>query len=150
MKLIYLFLMCVLLVSAGCQHRARVTDSQRGLPAADHILLEVKNLDRSVKFYHDEVGLQIKSRSGDFAMLEAANIGIYLWSKHWEWSPPPPAGVRSPQGMYPHLVVPDVQGLVERLRGDGYRIVAEPKHHLYGTEAFVADPDGYVWALISR
>ncbi len=83
-------------------------------------------------------------------MLEAANIDIYLWSKHWEWSPPPPDSGRQPQGMYPHIVFSDVKGLVERLRRDGYRIVAEPKHHIYGTEAFVSDPDGYVWALISR
>ncbi len=149
MKLFYLYLACVLLLSASCRHEARVTDSQSAVPTVGHILLEVKDLDRSVKFYHDELGLKIKKRSGDFVMLEAANIGIYLWSKRWEWSPPPDSG-RPPQGMYPHLVFPDVKGLVEQLRRDGYRIVAEPKYHIYGTEAFVADPDGYVWALISR
>ncbi len=150
MKLFYLYLTCVLLLSVGCRHEARVTDSQSAVPVVDHILLEVKDLDRSVKFYHDELGLKIKRRSGDFVMLEAANIGIYLWSKHWKWSPPPPDSGRPPQGMYPHLVFPDVKGLVEQLRRDGYRIVANPKHHIYGTEAFVADPDGYVWAIISR
>ncbi len=149
MKLFLVYLTSILLLSAGCQRGARVADSRSGLPVVDHILLEVTNLDQSVRFYHDELGLQVKSRSGDFAVLEAANIGIYLWSKHWEWSPPP-TGIRPPQGMYPHLIASDVKGLVERLRRDGYRIVAEPKHHIYGTEAFIADPDGYVWALISR
>ena len=150
MKSFYLYLACVLLLSIGCRHETRATDSQRTVPAVDHILLEVKDLDRSVKFYHDELGLKIKRRSGDFAMLEAANIGIYLWSNHWKWSPPPPDSGRPPQGMYPHFVFSDVKGLVERLRHNGYRIVADPKDHSYGTEAFVADPVGYVWALISR
>jgi lactoylglutathione lyase len=150
MKSFYLYLACVLLLSVGCRHEVRVTDSPRAVPAVDHILLEVKDLDRSVKFYHDELGLKIKERSGDFVMLEAANIGIYLWSKRWKWSPPPPDSGRPPQGMYPHFVFPDVKGLVKRLRHNGYRIVADPKDHSYGTEAFVADPDGYVWALISR
>ncbi len=150
MKSFYLYLLCVLLLSVGCGHKSKVSNSQSALPAVDHILLEVKDLDRSVKFYHDELGLKIKSRSGDFAVLEAANIGVYLWSKHWKWSPPPPESGRPPQGMYPHIVVPDVKGLVERLRRDGYQTVADPRHHLYGTEAFVSDPDGYVWALISK
>lgn len=150
MKSIYLLLTCVLLIPAGCGHQTRKVDSQSAVPTVDHILLEVQDLGRSLKFYHDELGLEIRSRSGDFAMLEAANIGIYLWEKHWKWSPSPPEGGRPPQGMYPHLVFPDVRGVVERLRRDGYRIVADAKSHIYGTEAFVADPDGYVWALISR
>ncbi len=150
MKSFYLYLACVLLLLASCGHEAKMTDSQSTVPAIDHILLEVKNLDRSVEFYHDELGLEIKRRSGDFAMLKAANIGIYLWSKRWKWSPPPPDSGRPPQGMYPHFVVPDVKGLVERLRHKGYQIVADPKEHSYGTEAFVADPDGFVWALISK
>ena len=125
-------------------------DAQRAVPTVDHILLKVKDLDRSVKFYHDELGLDIKRRSGDFVMLEAANIGVYLWSKRWKWSSPPPDNGRPPQGMYPHFVVPDVKGFVERLRRNGYGIVADAKVHIYGTEAFVADPDGFVWALISR
>src|SRR5512135_1651723 len=150
MKSFYLSLAFVLLLAGSCKHEAKVTGSQGALPAIDHILLEVTDLDRSVKFYHGELGLTIKERSGDFAVLEAANVGLYLWSKRWRWSPPSPEGGRPPQGIYPHLVFADVKGLVERLRRDGYRIVAEPKRHLYRTEAFVADPDGFVWALISK
>ena len=60
MKSFYLYLACVLLLSIGCRHETRATDSQRTVPAVDHILLEVKDLDRSVKFYHDELGLKIK------------------------------------------------------------------------------------------
>ena len=149
-KSFHLYLACVLLLSMSCTHSARGTGAQPAVPMVDHILLEVKDLDRSVQFYHDALGLEIKKRSREFVMLEAANIGVYLWSKHWKWSPPPPDGGRPPQGMYPHLVVPDVKGLVERLRRSGYRIVADAKDYSYGTEAFVADPDGFVWALISR
>jgi lactoylglutathione lyase len=150
MKALPFCLAGVLLLSAGCGHEPKANSSQWVVPRVGHILLEVKDLDRSVKFYRDELGLKLEKRSKDFAVLESANVGVYLWSKHWDWSPPPPAGPRPPQGMYPHLVFSDVKGLVERLRRDGYRIVAEPKDHIYGTEAFVADPDGFVWALISR
>ena len=119
-------------------------------PLIDHILLEVKDLNRSIAFYRDQLGLKLRKRSKDFVTLESANVGVYLWSKRWKWSPPPPQAGRPPQGMYPHLVMPDVKGAVQRLRQAGYRIVADAKDYRYGTEAFVADPDGFVWALISK
>ena len=125
-------------------------EPKAGSPRVDHILLEVKDLDRSIAFYRDQLGLTLRKRSKDFATLEAANIGVYLWSKHWKWSPPPPQGMRQPQGMYPHFVIPNVKGNMKRLRQAGYGIVADAKDYSYGTEGFVADPDGFVWALISK
>jgi len=139
------------LLVLGCRPSTRASVVQdRTPPLIDHILLEVKDLDRSIVFYRDHLGLKVKKRSGDFAMLESANVGVYLWAKHWDWSPPPPEGGRPPQGMYPHVVIRDVKDTMERLRQAGYRIVAEAKDYSYGTEGFVADPDGFVWALISR
>ena len=118
------------------------------LPAVDHILLEVSDMNASISFYRDMIGLQIKSNRGDFVTLEAKNIGVFLWSKHWDWESPRAKGERLGLGMYPHFQVSDVKAVVERARKAGYKIVQEPKRHLWGTEAFVADPDGYVWAII--
>lgn len=135
----------------GCRPSTRDSVVQdRTPPSIDHILLEVHELDRSIVFYRDHLGLTLKKRSGDFVTLEAANVGVYLWSKRWDWSSPSPEGGRPPQGMYPHFVIRDVKGTMERLRLAGYRIVAEAKDYSYGTEGFVADPDGFVWALISQ
>jgi len=53
-----------------------------------------------------------------------------------------------PRNMNTMLITPD--GTMERLRQAGYRIVADAKDYDYGTEGFVADPDGFVWALISQ
>jgi uncharacterized glyoxalase superfamily protein PhnB len=51
--------------------------------------------------------------------------------------------------MYPHFEVADVATTVERARKAGYKIAQEPRKYSWGTEAFVTDPDGYVWALIN-
>lgn len=119
-------------------------------PAIDHILLEVKDVERSLRFYRDALGLPVESRHGDFVILKTANGGIALWGQHWEWSPPAPeAGPRPPAGVYPHLAVKDVRGLVAKLKKAGYNVIGKPEWHTYGTEAFVADPDGYVWAFIT-
>ena len=52
--------------------------------------------------------------------------------------------------MYPHFIIPDVKDRMRKLKEAGYTIVAEAKDHSYGTEGFVADPDGFVWSLISQ
>ena len=45
--------------------------------------------------------------------------------------------------------VSDAAATVEKARQAGYRIVQEPKKYDFGTEAFIADPDGYTWAFVS-
>jgi lactoylglutathione lyase len=118
-------------------------------PKIDHILLEVADLRKSIAFYHDFLGLEIKSQDKDFAMLESANVGVFLSGTHWDWDEKRPANARPGWGMYPHFAVADVAGTIERARKAGYRIAQEPRKYSWGTEAFVADPDGYVWALVS-
>jgi catechol 2,3-dioxygenase-like lactoylglutathione lyase family enzyme len=118
-------------------------------PKIDHILLEVTDLNKSVAFYHDLLGLEVKSQGRVFTMLQSGNVGLFLSSTHWDWDEKRPANTRPGWGMYPHFEVADVAQTIERARKAGYRIAQEPRKYGWGTEAFVADPDGYVWALIS-
>lgn len=117
-------------------------------PSIHHILLEVDELDRSIAFYRDQMGLSVVSRSGDFATLESGNVGVYLWSKRWDWELPRQKGERNGLGMYPHFAVDDVMATIKRLKSAGFSIVQEPREYKTFSEAFVADPDGYIWALI--
>jgi len=118
-------------------------------PKIDHILLEVTDLNKSMAFYHDLLGLEVKSQSRIFAMLQSGNVGVFLSSTHWDWDEKRPTGNRPGWGMYPHIGVADVAATIERARKAGYRIAQEPRKYNWGTEAFVADPDGYVWALVN-
>ncbi len=118
-------------------------------PKIDHILLEVADLKKSIAFYHDLLGLKIKSEKRDFVMLESENVGVFLWSKRWDWEKPRGKEERQGLGIYPHFKIKNVSDVVEQARKAGYTIVQEPRHYLWGTEAFVADPDGYTWALIN-
>ena len=123
--------------------------SAQELPKIDHILLEVGDLKKSIAFYHDLLGLEIKSQSKDFAMLQSGNVGVFLSTTHWDWDEKRPTNSRPGWGMYPHFAVVDVAATIERAREAGYRIAQEPRKYDWGTEAFVADPDGYVWALVN-
>jgi len=123
--------------------------TEQSPPKVDHILLEVADVKKSISFYHDLLGLKIKSHRKDFVTLESANVGVFLWSKRWDWEKPRGKEERQGLGIYPHFMVNNVAEVVERARKTGYTIVQKPRHHLWGTEAFVADPDGYIWAFIS-
>lgn len=128
---------------------AEKQDTKSALPAVHHILLEVTDMHASLKFYQDVLGLKPRSLGDTFSTLEAANMGIYLSTTPWGWKAPRRSNERPGLGMYPHLEVKDVRTTVDRIKAAGYRIVQEPEKHPWGTEAFVADPDGYTWALIS-
>jgi predicted enzyme related to lactoylglutathione lyase len=104
---------------------------------------------KSIAFYHDFLGLQIKSQNYGFAIMQSGNVGVFLSSGHWDWDEKRPTNSRPGWGMYPHLAVVDVAATIERARKAGYRIAQEPRKYGWGTEAFVADPDGYVWALVT-
>jgi predicted enzyme related to lactoylglutathione lyase len=124
-------------------------DAAAPKPALHHILIEVRDIATSLKFYRDCLGLSLTSQSGDFATLESANSGVYLWEKRWGFEKPLAKGERSGVGIYPHFEIPDVAAAVERFKKAGYEIVQAPKSYGWGTEAFVKDSDGYVIALVS-
>jgi catechol 2,3-dioxygenase-like lactoylglutathione lyase family enzyme len=117
-------------------------------PRLDHILLEVTNMQASITFYQDMLYLKPKSRSKTFCTMSAGNIDIYLSTVPWGWKKPQGKGERLGLGMYPHFVFDNVLEVVARIKKAGYPIVQEPKEYDWGTEAFVADPDGYTWALV--
>src|SRR5713101_3187287 len=83
-----------------------------GPPKIDHILLEVADLKKSIAFYHDLLGLEIKSQSKDFAMLQSANAGVFLSTTHWDWDEKRPAKARPGWGIYPHFEVGDVAAAI--------------------------------------
>jgi lactoylglutathione lyase len=126
-----------------------VSAEDQSPPKVDHILLEVVDLKKSLAFYHDFLGLQIKSQRKNFVVLESGNVDVFLSTTHWSWDEKRPTAARPGWGMYPHFAVADVAATVERARQAGYKIAQEPRKYLWGTEAFVTDPDGYVWALIN-
>jgi predicted enzyme related to lactoylglutathione lyase len=143
------FVLLIIFLWSATVTTAEMKDSSPAPPAVHHILLEVSNVQASIKFYRNVMGLQPKSLGNSFSTLEAANVGIYLSTSPWGWKPPRNKDERLGLGMYPHFEVADVQETVDRIKNAGYKIIQEPKIYSWGTEAFVADPDGYTWALIS-
>jgi predicted enzyme related to lactoylglutathione lyase len=118
-------------------------------PDLHHILIEVRDIGASLRFYRDCLGLTLTSHTGEFATLESENAGVYLWEKRWGWEKPLAKGERNGVGIYPHFDVSDIAAAVDRFKKGGYEIVQAPKSYEWGSEAFVQDADGYVIAIVT-
>jgi catechol 2,3-dioxygenase-like lactoylglutathione lyase family enzyme len=123
----------------------------------DHFVLRVRDLDRSIAFYRDVLGLPIECleeyRAGTRPFV-SARVGGQLIDLVPDPNYDPEAGLRS--GGFMHLCVRVTGGLARdvlpRVRAGGIEVVEDaPMIRLgatgYGPSIYVRDPDGYIVEL---
>lgn len=100
-----------------------------------HLLLETQDLDRSLAFYVDVLGFVVRKQEQfrDRGRLIVTQQGLGLTE-----------GGTGAGGTLEHLCFSarDIDGLAERARGAGHRIVRGPGPGPYGYTVYIADPDG--------
>jgi predicted enzyme related to lactoylglutathione lyase len=123
----------------------------RALPRFSVNLL-VRNVDDSVKFYRDVVGVTVRYADGDFAALELNGWEFMLHADHTYDHHPlhsrlNGAGLRGDGAELRFLGV-DPDAIERRARVAGATILQHAKDFPHGwRDVMVVDPDGYIWAL---
>jgi len=123
-----------------------------------HTMLRVRDLDASVGFYRDQLGMaELRRREvpdGRYTLVFMGyppSDGSNEIELTYNWDQDEPYALGTGFG---HLAVgvPDVATAVEQMRGAGVSITREPGPLKFGTTviAFVEDPDGYKIELIER
>jgi catechol 2,3-dioxygenase-like lactoylglutathione lyase family enzyme len=101
------------------------------------ITLIVKDMDRSVAFYRDVLGLKVQMHTPFWSGMDAGNIivGLHPESEH---SKVAPGG-----GCTFGFEVTDIQKTAADLKAKDTKFLVEPKREDFGWLAVFADPDGY-------
>lgn len=120
-----------------------------------HTMIRVGDLDRAVRFYCDNFGMQELSRSD---VPEGRYTNVFVGYGDIAADPMIELTYNYDQDAYEigtgfgHIAigVKDIYGTCEKLRASGVTITREPGPLKFGTVliAFVRDPDGYVIELI--
>ena len=122
-----------------------------------HTMLRVKDLDASLRFYTDQLGMRLLRRTdhpgGKFTLAfvgygDEADHGVleltYNWGRH-DYALGDAFG-------HVAIGVDDIHAVCERLRAHGVPITREPGPMQHGSTviAFIEDPNGYKIELIER
>jgi lactoylglutathione lyase len=113
-----------------------------------YVVLFVGDLERSIAFYRDVVGLQLRLRGDGYAEFatEGTRFGLYERGRLPELIGREPT-VSGPGGEVVFLVE-DVDAEAERLQAAGAAILSGPVDRAWGHRTLhVEDPDGFVVEL---
>lgn len=123
------------------------------LSAADYVVMIVDDLDRSVRFYADVLGLPLGHRSGPYAQFSTGATRISLYERDAmsgtlgvDCLRPPP---RDAPGFELGFKVDDVDAAYAELIEAGAEGVTPPRDRPWGQRtAYVRDPDGHLIELV--
>jgi len=109
-----------------------------------NVILAVKDLDKSLAFYHELIGLPIKNQRRSWIDLgtSGALISLHpasLTAEH--------IGSSIDNGITIGFLVGDINSAVEELKSKGVKIYREISEREAGKNAIVLDPDDYLISL---
>ena len=109
-----------------------------------NVILAVKDLDVSITFYHETLGMPIKNERRNW--VDLGTTGSVL-SLHPASITAPHAGTSIDNGILIGLTVGDLDSAVDELRAKGVKIYRDIQEREAGKNAIVLDPDEYMISL---
>lgn len=110
-----------------------------------NVILAVKDLDKSIKFYNEIIGLPIKQQRRTW--VDLGSKGGALLSLHPASLTAPHVGTSIENGVTIGFIVGDVKSAVEELRLKGVKIYRDVVDRESGKNAIILDPDDYMISL---
>jgi len=109
-----------------------------------NVILAVKDIDKSIEFYHEKIGLPIKNQRRSWVDLGTSGA---LLSLHPASLTAQHIGSSIENGITIGFLVGDVKSAVEELKSKGVKIYRDIVDRESGKNAIVLDPDEYLVSL---
>ena len=124
------------------------------LHAPDYIILLIDDLERSLTFYTQVLGLRLGHRSGEYAQLDTGPTRLGLYTRRAMAQvvgvPLHPPALDAP-GCELGFKVPDVDAAFAALTACGAMATTPPTTRLWGQRtAYIRDPDGHLIELVQE
>ena len=110
-----------------------------------NVILAVKNLEKSIHFYHEILGMPIKNQRNNW--IDLGQAGGSLLSLHPAEDDEPHSGTSIHNGVLVGLIVGDIESAVQELKSKNVKIYREIQKKDAGKNAIVVYPDDYLISL---
>ncbi len=107
------------------------------------VIIAVSNLEKSVKFYNEIIGMPIKNKRENWVELGKQGASVILHPATTKIN----TGTSIENGIVIGLVVGDIQSAIQELKSQKVTIYRDIESHKVGTNAIVLDPDKYMISL---
>jgi lactoylglutathione lyase len=107
------------------------------------VIVAVSNLEKSIKFYNEIIGMPIKNKRENWVELAKQGATVILHPATTKIN----TGTSVENGIVIGLVVGDIQSAVQELKSQNVTIYRDIESHKAGKNAIVLDPDKYMISL---
>jgi lactoylglutathione lyase len=105
------------------------------------VILLVSNMEKSVKFYRDTLGLPIKTKSKDWTEFFNNDTVMALHPAKKK------SNIKTGSGMLVGFEVGDLEATVKKLKEKKVKFFKKPQEEPFGKHAIVQDPDGHLISI---
>ena len=113
--------------------------SQVSFKKVGAVILLVSNMDSSIKFYRDTLGLVVKNISDEWTEFFTSGTVLALH--------PAKTKVKHNPNMLVGFMVSDLDSIANTLRSKNIKFFKEPKEESFGKHAIIEDPDGHLISI---
>lgn len=107
------------------------------------VIVAVSNLEKSVKFYNEVIGLPIKNKRENWVELAKQGATVILHNATKAIN----TGTSIENGIVIGLVVGDIESAISELKSQKVTIHRDITSHKTGKNAIILDPDKYMISL---